>query len=132
MPPRRRATGRTRSGGRRLTAAQRNKLPDSAFIDRAHRRFPVPNKAQAARAGIPEAQRVGILRNALARAAQRQPARQARGRGGRKVAVKTVTPTAARRAVRQRGGGAVASVRRSTTTRRRAPARRRRTGRRRR
>ncbi|MCL2582959.1 MAG: hypothetical protein FWE35_10925 [Streptosporangiales bacterium] len=93
-----------------LTARQRNALPASAFIDRAHRRFPVPTKAQARRAHISEAQRIRIHRNALARAAQTQPKRQRRGKAGRKVAVKTVTPTAARSKVRARSGGKVASV----------------------
>jgi hypothetical protein len=104
-----------------LTARQRSALPASAFLDRRHRRFPVPTAAQAARAGIPEAQRLRTLRNALARAAQHQPRRQARGTGGRKVTVKTVTPAATRRKVRARAGGKVASV---------LPARRRRARRR--
>ena len=82
-----------------LTAKQRAALPPSAFLDRKGRRFPVPTKAQAARAGIPEAQRVRTLRNALARAGQPQ----ARG-------VKRVTPSATQSAVRKRAGGAVASV----------------------
>jgi hypothetical protein len=93
-----------------LTAKQRNALPASAFIDRRNRRFPVPTAAQARKAGIPEAQRLRTLRNALARAAQSQPRRQAIGKGGRKVTVKTVTPAAARRKVRARAGGKVASV----------------------
>lgn len=54
-----------------LTARQRNKLPNSAFA-LSGRRYPVPTKAQAKRAGIPEAQRVRMGRNALARAAQPQ------------------------------------------------------------
>jgi hypothetical protein len=116
-----------------LTAKQRNALPRSAFIDPAHRRFPVPTAAQARKAGIPEAQRLRILRNALARAAQHQPRRQARGAGGRKVTVKTVTPAAARRKVALRAGGKVASVRShpAATRRRRAAARRHRARRRR-
>lgn len=93
-----------------LTARQRRRLPDSAFLDRRHRRFPAPTAAQARRAGISEAQRVRTLRSALSRAAQHQPARQARGRGGRTVTVKTITPTLARRTVAARAGGKIASV----------------------
>jgi hypothetical protein len=53
-----------------LTAKQRNKLPDSAFVYRSVRKYPVPTKAQAKKAGISERQRVGLHRNALSRAAQ--------------------------------------------------------------
>lgn len=53
-----------------LTAKQRNKLPKSAFAYPSARKYPVPTKAQAKRAGISERQRVGLHRNALARAAQ--------------------------------------------------------------
>lgn len=55
-----------------LTARQRNRLPDSAFayVRGSTRKYPVPTKAQARRAGIPEGQRQRILRNAVARAAQ--------------------------------------------------------------
>ena len=53
-----------------LSAAQRRKLPDSAFAYPSRRAFPVPTKAQAKRAGISEGQRQRILRNASARAAQ--------------------------------------------------------------
>jgi hypothetical protein len=55
-----------------LTARQRNRLPDSAFAYPNVRKFPVPTKAQARKAGISERQRLGLHRNALARAAQRQ------------------------------------------------------------
>jgi hypothetical protein len=96
---RRTATARTTSGRRTLSARQRNKLPRSAFLDPTNRRFPVPTKGQARTAGISESQRLGILRNALARSAQRQ----ARG-------VKTVTPAMTRRKVAARAGGAIASV----------------------
>lgn len=120
-----------------LSTRQRNALPASAFLDRRNRRFPVPTKAQARRAGISETQRVRTLRNALSRAGQSQPRRQAIGRGGRKVTVKNVTPSIARRAVRARGAGAVASVKRTRSTSRRrtsaaSSARRRGTARRRR
>lgn len=54
-----------------LTAKQRNKLPDSAFAYPSKRKYPVPTKAQARKAGIPEAQRQRILRNALSRGAQK-------------------------------------------------------------
>jgi hypothetical protein len=53
-----------------LTSRQRNKLPRSAFAYPSQRKYPVPTKAQAKRAGISERQRVGLHRNALARAAQ--------------------------------------------------------------
>ncbi len=93
-----------------LTAKQRAALPARAFLDPAHRRFPVPTKTQARRAGISETQRVATLRSALSRAGQSQPKRQPVGKGGRMVQVKTVTPTAARRAVATRGAGTVKSV----------------------
>jgi hypothetical protein len=53
-----------------LTSAQRRKLPGSAFVYPAQRKYPVPTKAQASAAGISEAQRLRIHRNALSRAAQ--------------------------------------------------------------
>ena len=53
-----------------LTAKQRNKLPASAFAYPRTRKYPVPTKSQAKRAGISERQRVGLHRNALSRAAQ--------------------------------------------------------------
>jgi len=96
-----------------LTARQRRRLPDSAFIDPTHRRFPAPTRNQARRAGIPETQRAATLRNALSRAGQSQPARQQRG--GRTVTVRNVTPATARRVVANRSAGAVASVRRGKT-----------------
>ena len=97
-----------------LTARQRNKLPPSAFLDRKNRRFPVPTKAQARKAGIAEAQRVRTLRNALSRAAQSQ----AKG-------VKKVSPAATRRKVKARAAGQVASVKPAAATRRRRRRRRR-------
>jgi len=54
-----------------LTANQRNALSNSAFVYPSTRKYPVPTKAQARRAGISERQRQGIHRNALGRAAQR-------------------------------------------------------------
>jgi len=53
-----------------LTAKQRNKLPASAFAYPSQRKYPVPTRAQAKKAGISERQRVGLHRNALSRAAQ--------------------------------------------------------------
>jgi hypothetical protein len=53
-----------------LTAAQRRRLPDSAFVYPRQRKYPVPTKAQARKAGISEAQRLRTHRNALSRAAQ--------------------------------------------------------------
>jgi hypothetical protein len=54
-----------------LTAAQRGKLPNSAFAYPSQRKYPIPTKAQARRAGISERQRLATHRNALSRAAQR-------------------------------------------------------------
>lgn len=95
-----------------LTARQRNALPPAAFIDRTHRRFPVPTQAQARKAGISESQRVRTLRSALSRAGQSQPRRQRRG--GRTVTVRNVTPAIARRYVAARHAGTIASVRGTT------------------
>jgi hypothetical protein len=53
-----------------LTARQRNALPRSAFAIPSQRKYPMPTKAQARRAGISERQRLGLHRNALSRAAQ--------------------------------------------------------------
>ena len=53
-----------------LTAKQRAKLPRSAFAYPSSRKYPVPTKTQARKAGISEKQRVGLHRNALSRAAQ--------------------------------------------------------------
>jgi hypothetical protein len=78
-----------------LTSKQRNKLPDSAFALKGSRRYPVPTKAQARKAGISERQRVGLLRNALGRAGQSKTAGS--------------YPTIARK-VRARAGGKVAAV----------------------
>jgi hypothetical protein len=54
-----------------LTAKQRAKLPSSAFAYPSTRKYPVPTKTQAKRAGISERQRLGLHRNALSRAAQK-------------------------------------------------------------
>lgn len=53
-----------------LTAKQRNALPNSAFAYPKARKYPVPTKAQARKAGISERQRLGLHRNARSRAAQ--------------------------------------------------------------
>jgi protoporphyrinogen oxidase len=79
-----------------LTAAQRRKLPNSAFAYPSQRKYPVPTKAQARKAGISERQRLAIHRNALSRAAQK----------------KTMGSTSkVRSVVARRAGGKVASVR---------------------
>ncbi|HTB49583.1 MAG TPA: hypothetical protein VK701_01265 [Solirubrobacteraceae bacterium] len=78
-----------------LTAKQRSKLPNSAFVYRSTRKYPVPTKAQAKKAGISERQRIGLHRNALSRAAQ-----------GSTMG----TPGRVRSVVRKRAGGKVASV----------------------
>ena len=79
-----------------LTAAQRRKLPDSAFALPRSRKYPVPTKAQAKRAGIGERQRLRLHRNALARSTNRRTAGSYP-----KIAAK----------VRKRSGGKVKSVR---------------------
>ena len=53
-----------------LSAKQRAKLPATAFAYPSKRAYPVPTKNQAKKAGIGETQRLGLHRNALARAAQ--------------------------------------------------------------
>jgi hypothetical protein len=77
-----------------ITSKQRRALPDSAFALRG-RKYPVPTKAQARKAGIGEQQRLRMGRNALARANQPQT------RGS--------YPTVAR-VVRTRMGNAIAST----------------------
>ena len=57
-----------------LSARQRNALPPSAFAYPAQRKYPVPTKMQAQKAGISETQRLALHRNALSRAAQPQTA----------------------------------------------------------
>jgi hypothetical protein len=79
-----------------LTTRQRNRLPASAFVYPSRRAYPVPTKAQARKAGISEAQRARLHRNALSRAAQRNT------RG---------STSAVRAKVRQRHAGAVKSMR---------------------
>ena len=54
-----------------LTAAQRRRLPPSAFVYPKSRKYPVPTKAQAKKAGISESQRIAIHRSAKSRAAQK-------------------------------------------------------------
>lgn len=84
-----------------LTAKQRARLPRSAFALPSKRKYPVPTKAQAKRAGIPETTRLNLHRNALARAGQKGTA----GTYG----------TIARK-VRARSGGKVKTVARKTGT----------------
>lgn len=79
-----------------LTAKQRNALPNSAFAYPAKRAYPVPTKTQARNAGISETQRIGLHRNALARAAQANTSGSARHVRGK---------------VATRSGGKIASVR---------------------
>jgi hypothetical protein len=79
-----------------LTARQRNALPSSAFAYPKQRKYPVPTKAQARRAGISEAQRLRTHRNALSRAGQRNTSGSYRHVAGH---------------VARRSGGRVASVR---------------------
>jgi hypothetical protein len=49
-----------------LTAKQRAKLPDSAFVYPAARKYPAPTKTQARKAGISESQRQRTLASARA------------------------------------------------------------------
>lgn len=75
-----------------LTAKQRRRLPRSAFAIPSKRKYPVPTKAQARRAGISEAQRLRLHRNALARSTNKRTAgtystiaKKVRARSGGKV-----------------------------------------------
>jgi hypothetical protein len=75
-----------------LSSAQRARLPNSAFVYPKQRKYPVPTKAQARKAGISESQRLRVHRNALARANQKQTsgsygtvAKKVRSRSGGKV-----------------------------------------------
>ncbi|HEX3455277.1 MAG TPA: hypothetical protein VHS03_11665 [Gaiellaceae bacterium] len=54
-----------------LTAKQRKKLPSSAFVYPSVRKYPVPTKAQARKAGISEKQRIRIHRAAKSYAARK-------------------------------------------------------------
>jgi hypothetical protein len=76
-----------------LSAAQRRRLPSSAFVYPKQRKYPVPTKAQARKAGISEKDRLATHRNALSRASQSgtsgsygKVARKVRARAGGKVA----------------------------------------------
>jgi hypothetical protein len=84
-----------------LTAKQRKALPDSAFALPGSRKYPMPTKAQAKRAGIGERQRLALHRNALARGAQK-------GTAG--------TYTTVAKVARARTAGKVASVSKSKGT----------------
>lgn len=57
-----------------LSPRQRNALPPSAFAYPAERKYPVPTKLQAQKAGISETQRLALHRNAISRAAQAKTA----------------------------------------------------------
>ena len=54
-----------------LTAEQRNALPDKAFAYPKERKYAVPTKAQARKAGISKKQRLATHRTSLARAEKR-------------------------------------------------------------
>jgi len=76
-----------------LTARQRRALPDSAFALPSQRKYPVPTKAQARKAGISEAQRIRLHRNALARSTSKRTAgtyptvaHKVKARAGAKIA----------------------------------------------
>lgn len=55
-----------------ITAAQRARLPSSAFVYPAARKYPVPTRNMARRAGISESQRLAIHKAALSRAGQQR------------------------------------------------------------
>jgi hypothetical protein len=57
-----------------LTTQQRNKLPNSAFAYPATRKYPIPTKQQAKRAGISEAQRQTMQAAARSYAARKSTA----------------------------------------------------------
>ena len=94
-----------------MTAAQRRKLPRSAFLyapkgsPRSAWRYPVPTKGQARKAGIGEAQRQRIAKNAVARSAQHhtrgsrrlvEPAARARAGATRRTTARRTTRGRAR------------------------------------
>jgi Holliday junction resolvase-like predicted endonuclease len=54
-----------------LTSKQRAKLPPSAFVYPKSRKYPVPTKAQARKAGISERERIKIHRAAKSYAARK-------------------------------------------------------------
>lgn len=77
-----------------LTTEQRSALPDKAFAYPKQRRYAVPTKKQAKKAGISEELRLQSHRDALARAAQRgapgahsKVAKKVKKRAGGKVKV---------------------------------------------
>jgi hypothetical protein len=84
-----------------LTAKQRAALPRSAFAIPSKRKYPIPTKAQARKAGISEAQRIRLGRNALARSTNKRTAGS--------------YPVIAKKA-RARMGGQIATVSRSKGT----------------
>jgi hypothetical protein len=101
-----------------LTAKQRNALPPSAFGDPKNRRFPMPTKAQARKAGISEAQRLRTLRNARSRAAQSQ----AKG-------VKHVSPGMVAKKIKARTtAGQISSVKPKAAAKKRTAKRKRKRG----
>lgn len=84
-----------------LTSKQRSKLPPSAFVYPASRKYPVPTKAQAAKAGISEKQRLATHRSALSYSARKDTA-------GSHAKVRAVVKT--------RSGGKIATMGKSKAT----------------
>lgn len=80
-----------------LTAKQRSRLPNSAFAYPAQRKYPVPTKAQAKKAGISEKTRLATHRNALARASQRATSGSYRHVAGHVARRSSVTPSKRRK-----------------------------------
>jgi hypothetical protein len=54
-----------------ISSAQRRRLPDSAFTIPSRRAYPQPTKAQAAKAGISESQRLRLHKAAISYGARR-------------------------------------------------------------
>jgi hypothetical protein len=99
-----------------LTAAQRAKLPRSAFAIRGRTRsqdaYPLPTKAQARRAGISEPQRQRMLRAAAAYSA----------RGNTRGSYSRIAPRARRRAGGNTRGGTAWGVSKRTGRRKATPS----------
>jgi hypothetical protein len=85
-----------------LTSKQRSKLPRSAFVYPLARKYPVPTKAQAQKAGIGERQRLKMHRAAL-------------GYAGKSTTSGSYSKVA--KVVRARSAGKIASVAKSKRAR---------------
>ena len=81
-----------------LTAAQRRKLPPSAFVYPTSRKYPVPTATQARKAGISESARLKMHNSALSLSESKRTA----GSQGRVAKVVSNRSTARQRASVQR------------------------------